>query len=472
MDCTNCGNRLEPSDVACATCGTPRVAEVPSPAGSAGRWPFLVIGLVAVLIVGGVMLLVLGLIGGGEAEPSAGSAVTLGFDSADTGTAATTLATVPAESVPEENGAVDAWRAAEVDGALPAFDRPEGDGAVGLPAPAVSGFGFGGEPQEIMDDGTPKVIVFLAHWCPHCQREVPSVQAYLDANGLPAGVDLISVATAIDETRPNYPPDTWLEREGWKPRVIVDPDDAIASAYGLTAFPYYVFVREDGNVDFRISGELDPNAVFGYAETLFGAAPPPPTPGPATYAQAAVQPTACGGEAPDAPLDLSFDAPGDAPAGSALVFDTSCGEIRVDLDRDTAPATVDSMLFLAAAGFFDGTVCHRLVPGFVLQCGDPSATGTGSPGYRVPDEFPESGDVYVEGVVAMANAGSGTTGSQFFVVIGDATFLAPQFTVIGTIDDVQPLIAALAGVPLGTARSGELSAPLETIYIETATVEG
>ena len=119
----------------------------------------------------------------------------------------------------------------------------------------------------------------------------------------------------------------------------------------------------------------------------------------------------------------------------------------------TARETVNSMLFLAAQGYFDGTICHRMVPGFVLQCGDPTGTGTGNPGYRVPDEFPDSSDGYVQGVVAMANAGPGTTGSQFFIVLGDATFLPPQFTVIGTIADVAPLIALLETVPLGVSVS-------------------
>lgn len=466
MDCSNCGNPLESTTDPCPTCGTVPAVVVESSEASGGRWRVGLLGFVAVVVLAGASFAMFGLVGGTEAEPDAD--VTVDFAPPPETTVGTAATTPTTEDAQEDQAA---WKEASVEGALPPFQQPEGDAAVGLPLPTVSGFGFGGEAQTIAADGRPKVIVFLAHWCPHCQREVPAVQEYLDANGVPEGVDFISIATGIDDARPNYPPDDWLEGEGWEPPVIVDPSGAIADAYGLTAFPFYVFVRGDNTVDFRITGELDPNAVFGYAETLFGAAPARPDPGPADYAAAAAQPTACGGEAPAPPLDLSFDAPGEAPAGDVLVLVTSCGEVRVDLDASSAPETVDSMRFLAAEGFFDGTVCHRLVPGFVLQCGDPTATGIGSPGYRVPDEFPDSSEVYVAGTVAMANAGPGTTGSQFFIVIGDATFLPPQFTVIGTIDDIEPLIEALDEVPLGVSRSGELSAPLETIYIETATVE-
>ena len=132
------------------------------------------------------------------------------------------------------------------------------DDAVGRPAPEVDGRSFDGTPVRITADGRPKVIVFLAHWCPHCQREVPVVQAWLDATGMPAGVDLISVATAIDPNRPNYPPDAWLAREHWSVPVIVDADNQVATRYGLTAFPFWVAVAGDGTVAQRLTGELTP----------------------------------------------------------------------------------------------------------------------------------------------------------------------------------------------------------------------
>jgi thiol-disulfide isomerase/thioredoxin len=105
-------------------------------------------------------------------------------------------------------------------------------------------------------DGTAKAILFLSHWCPHCQAEVPVVQAWVDAGELPDDVELISVSTAIDPNRPNYPPSEWLERENWTAPVIVDESGAVASAYGMTAFPYFVFVNADGTVAGRYTGEL------------------------------------------------------------------------------------------------------------------------------------------------------------------------------------------------------------------------
>ncbi len=142
---------------------------------------------------------------------------------------------------------------------LPAFAPGADDPAVGRPIPEVQGSGFDGTPVSIKADGRPKVIVFLAHWCPHCQREVPVVQAWLDAKGMPAAVDLISVATAIDPNRPNYPPDAWLAREHWGVPVIVDADGQVATQYGLTAFPFWVTVGADGTVAQRLTGELTPD---------------------------------------------------------------------------------------------------------------------------------------------------------------------------------------------------------------------
>ena len=142
---------------------------------------------------------------------------------------------------------------------LPQHDPSAEDPAVGLPAPEVFSADFSGQPAAIENDGVPKMIVFLAHWCVHCQREVPAVQAWIDDNGVPAGVDFVSVATSISDIRPNYPPDTWLEREGWTPRVVVDdPSSTISSAFGLSAFPYYVLMDGSGTVVRRIAGGIPP----------------------------------------------------------------------------------------------------------------------------------------------------------------------------------------------------------------------
>jgi thiol-disulfide isomerase/thioredoxin len=139
---------------------------------------------------------------------------------------------------------------------LPLFTGASVDPAVGRPIPEARGTDFDGSTVAIEHDGRPKVLLFVAHWCPHCQAEVPVVQAWLDAGRLDPAVDLISVATGIDPVLPNYPPDAWLEREHWSPPVLVDGDQAVATSYGLKSFPYWVVVDAAGKVAARTSGEL------------------------------------------------------------------------------------------------------------------------------------------------------------------------------------------------------------------------
>lgn len=131
------------------------------------------------------------------------------------------------------------------------------DRAVGTLAPQVNGSSFSGQPVAIANDGVPKVLVFLAHWCPHCQKEVPVISKWIAENGLPDDVSLVSVATATASERPNYPPSEWLDREGWRPAVLADDaQGTAATAYGLTAFPYFVVLDAQGMVVHRVSGEL------------------------------------------------------------------------------------------------------------------------------------------------------------------------------------------------------------------------
>lgn len=136
------------------------------------------------------------------------------------------------------------------------FENPTDDPAVGRPAPTVVGASFDGRPVTIGGDDRAHILVFLAHWCPHCQAEVPVVQDWIDQGGLPDSVDLVSISTATDPAAPNYPPDEWLAREGWTSPVMVDPTGSVATAFGLAAFPYFVFVDADGTVAGRITGEL------------------------------------------------------------------------------------------------------------------------------------------------------------------------------------------------------------------------
>lgn len=114
----------------------------------------------------------------------------------------------------------------------------------------------------------------------------------------------------------------------------------------------------------------------------------------------------------------------------------------MDLFEEEYPETVNSFVFLANEGFYDGLTFHRIVGNFVIQGGDPEGTGGGGPGYDVSDEFPDKGNVYEFGVVAMANAGPGTTGSQFFIVthLGpndevEPVGLDPLYSLLGRVDE-------------------------------------
>ncbi|GBE25384.1 thiol-disulfide oxidoreductase [bacterium BMS3Bbin02] len=145
---------------------------------------------------------------------------------------------------------------------------PSNDPAVGTKAPTVSGADFDDNAVEIQP-GTPTAVVFLAHWCPFCQAEVPAVQQWIDATGGVEGVDIVAVSTALDQTRGNYPPSKWLEREGWTSPIIVDDAESGAyRAFGGTAFPYWVFLDADGNVVQRRLGGVDTTELQAIMESL------------------------------------------------------------------------------------------------------------------------------------------------------------------------------------------------------------
>ena len=117
----------------------------------------------------------------------------------------------------------------------------------------------------------------------------------------------------------------------------------------------------------------------------------------------------------------------------SAVVTTNKGEITIDLDQTKAPLTVNNFVFLARNQYFDDTTCHRIVTDFMVQCGDPTGTGTGEPGYRFADELPEAGE-YQIGSVAMGNRGADTNGSQFFIVTGDqGVNLLPNYSLFGAV---------------------------------------
>jgi peptidyl-prolyl cis-trans isomerase B (cyclophilin B) len=152
---------------------------------------------------------------------------------------------------------------------------------------------------------------------------------------------------------------------------------------------------------------------------------------------------------------------------------TTLGDFHLTLDADAAPCTVNSFVSLARQGYFDATTCHRLTTSeesgiAVLQCGDPTGTGSGGPGYVFNDELTGS-ESYPAGTLAMANRGPNTNGSQFFVVYGE-TPLNPDYTVFGTVDD--GTITAIAKLAKqGTVPTeGGMTAPKEPVDISSVTV--
>jgi len=141
--------------------------------------------------------------------------------------------------------------------ALPQYAGESDDNiAVGLPGPLFSGPNQNSEIVSLEKNGNAKALLFLAHWCPHCQNELPAVQEVINLMGVPDGVDVIAIATSIDRGRENYPPQDWLAREGWSETQIYDLDKKIATSYGLTSFPYWVFLDKDLNVIARRAGNL------------------------------------------------------------------------------------------------------------------------------------------------------------------------------------------------------------------------
>ena len=143
---------------------------------------------------------------------------------------------------------------------LPAFDEAaKPDPAVGMLAPVLTGKGFTGNPVTTEATGTPTLLVFLAHWCPHCQREVPLLVEWEKSGNMPNGLDVVAVATGTDTANPNYPPSEWLARENFPatwPVIADSADKAGASAFGLAGYPYFVLVGGDGKVLVRMSGEV------------------------------------------------------------------------------------------------------------------------------------------------------------------------------------------------------------------------
>lgn len=200
------------------TRGMPRRTERPA---GRSRTPFLVIGAVAVVVLIAAVGAVLAT-SGGQQVPQPAASLTV------SGTALTPL--------PSDGSA---------------------DPAVGQRLPTLSGTDIHGEALTISADGRAKVVVILAHWCPHCQAEVPRLVDWLDTNTVPDNVDIVALTTSIQPTGTNYPPSAWLDRENWQqPTLVDDANNSGLNALGVGSFPGFVFVTADGRVQQRLTGEI------------------------------------------------------------------------------------------------------------------------------------------------------------------------------------------------------------------------
>ena len=202
----------------------------------------------------------------------------------------------------------------------------------------------------------------------------------------------------------------------------------------------------------------------------------------------ACRPTPCRSELPAPPADPSECPAADGSAAQQREFtaapplcidpaktytalvSTNHGDFTVELDPAAAPITVNNFVVLARYHYFDDTICHRIIPGFVVQCGDPTGTGSGGPGYAIPDELPAAG-AYQIGSLAMANSGPDTSGSQFFVITGeDGAALDPNYSLFGQVTDgLDDTVVALDALGNPDQAANGVP-PLEEVRIESVTI--
>ncbi len=205
-----------------------------SNAGKSRSTAWIWIGIVAVVVVVGVFAIAVGRgsgTSGGGASPSGGTVV--------------------------PNGNLDFGQVAVSGTALTPKPDSGTDPAIGQTIPTVTGQQFDGKQLSIAPDGKPHIIMVVAHWCPHCQAEVPRVQKWLNASGMPADVELVTVATSNDSARGNFPAADWLRREKWSvPTIVDDKANQAGTALGVSGFPYFLVTNAQGKVIYRTSGEI------------------------------------------------------------------------------------------------------------------------------------------------------------------------------------------------------------------------
>jgi cytochrome c biogenesis protein CcmG/thiol:disulfide interchange protein DsbE len=141
---------------------------------------------------------------------------------------------------------------------LTPFDTPQNDASIGSTPPTLEGFAFDGSSLSIAPGSTGRatMVVFLAHWCPHCNAEIPVLIEWNESGGVPANLDVIGVSTAVFDDRDNYPPSQWIDDKGFPWPVLADSENSEAAvAYGVTGFPTFTLIDENGKVLYRADGE-------------------------------------------------------------------------------------------------------------------------------------------------------------------------------------------------------------------------
>lgn len=160
----------------------------------------------------------------------------------------------------------------------------------------------------------------------------------------------------------------------------------------------------------------------------------------------------------DEPPEMTIDPEGQYTA----IIKTDHGDMKVRLMPDVAPASVNNFVFLAREGFYDGCTFHRVIPGFVAQGGDPTGTGSGGPGYQFSDELNET--PFEQGILGMANAGPNTNGSQFYLMLDEASHLTGRYTAFGKIEEgLDVLLALKERDPATASEPGEVINTIEIV---------
>ena len=252
------------------------------------------------------------------------------------------------------------------------------------------------------------------------------------------------------------------KRREQRKRLMVIVFTAVLLVLGVS-----VFIRSGDNSSQNVASTNAPTTVQAGKPVTLTSVPP---------GAAISTDTPCPDPDGKSPRTLSFAKPPPmciSPSHSYTAeISTTKGKITIDLDAKDAPKTVNNFVVLARYHFYDGIPFHRIIPGFVIQAGDPLANGSGGPGYNFEDELPKAGS-YKVGSVAMANSGPNTNGSQFFIITGPAgVSLPPSYSLFGTVTEGMDVVHAIEAV--GTPDTGsnpDAGKPTEAVTISSVNIK-